>query len=622
MIAARTGRVLVALVLLLAALKLHAQPTPAATPPLTSTGSAVTHYLSFPDLARQYVQVESVFPADGQTTLLKLPRWTPGSYQIHNFDADIHQFAARSNDGRILAVEKSSSDTWRLETEGLERFRVSYRVHASRLNVSHSWVSPQYVLLNFTSVLMYTDASRPLAQALTVTPPPELSNALSPLAAAGRAYAWSASDYDELVDSPLVVTDQSPQRFRVDNRGYVLAHAGDARYWRDEQIIEDLQAVIGTHNDFWGEVPLRRDYWIFNVLSEYGGGLEHDHSTVLMAARRQALNRKDYIHWLSLVSHEYFHVWNVRRMRPLELAVYDYQAPQHTSSLWFAEGITSYYDDLLLSRAKVISPVEYLERLALHIHSLEMTPGRMETSLRQASLDAWTRQYQPDANAINSQVSYYIKGAVLAFVLDTRLREESRDRKNLDDVMRDMYQRWGQQAYPEQAFAEALERVAGAELRQWFELMLSTAAEPDVDAALEWFGLALERHPLKAQVEAAGGTVGAGLGINIGNDPNRLVVDMVIDGLAAADAGIQPGDELLAIDDQRLLPGEFEAFRLRLRPEQQVVVLLARQGQILSLPLTTGERRPGRYEIRSLPRFGDRQMRRLQRWLGQAVNRG
>lgn len=604
---------------LLSAFNAVAQP---ASLSKAATNTVVNHQLSFPDLATQYVHVQSRFPAEGAETYLLLPRWTPGSYLIHNFDSDVDGLKVTDEAGRQLVVQKQSADRWLVRSNDSAFVQVRYRVHAARLNVSQSWLSSQYGLLNFTSVLMYTSGSRGLAQWLVVEPPTALPLALSPLPALELPNTWLASDYDELVDSPLILTDQAPRRFSVDGRAYVLAQAGDARHWDHVKAVEDIETLIAEQNDFWGSVPLQRDYWIFNVLSEYGGGLEHDHSTVLMAGRRQMLNRKDYIDWLSLVSHEYFHVWNVRRMRPLGLEEYDYQQPQYTSSLWFVEGLTSYYDDLFLSRAKLITPVEYLERIAAHIHALEMTPGRLGISLEQASRDAWTRHYQPDANAINSQISYYIKGAVVALVLDIYLRDESRGRLSLDDVMRDMYETWEQEPYPEPAFFESLERLAGTEARQWVEPMIKGTAEPDVDQALDWLGLVVERQPGKVLVEAAGGSMGAGFGLNFSAEGQQLIVESVVEGLAGAAAGIIPGDEVLAVDEQRVTADNFEKLRLRLRPDQQLYVLVARQGQVLNLPLRTSEPRSMRYEIRSRANFGTRQLKRLRRWLGQPVNQG
>jgi predicted metalloprotease with PDZ domain len=579
----------------------------------------VQHQLSFPELHLQYLQVESRFPATGSYTELLLPVWTPGSYQVINHDAAIDGFSAEDEHGRPLAVSKPQRDLWRIASAGAETVHVRYRAHASGRSVSQSWVSPDYVLLNFSNLLMYSEASRDLPQWLRAEPAAGLSHAYSALPAAGGQRHWRAASYDELVDSPLVMGNNPAMRFDVDGHGYALVQVGDDRAWDREQLLTDIRAVIAAHNRFWGVLPLTRDYWIFNLLNDAAGGLEHDYSTVLMSKRWQMRNRNDYVAWLSLLSHEYFHVWNVRRMRPLELARYHYRAEQHSPSLWLAEGFTSYYDDLLLSRARVVTPAEYLQRLARNLHALELTPGRLQLPMQQSSMDAWTRYYQQGSNSINAQASYYTQGAVVAFVLDAQLRERSRGRHSLDDVMRAMFARWGEQAYPPEALALEVERLGGVELRDWLQPLLDTTAQPDVDAALDWYGLALQRHPEKAALEAAGGRIGAGFGINFESDPNRLLVASVVHGLAAASAGILPGDELLAVNEQRVLPADFDGFKARLRPGESVDVLLARQGRLLRLTVQAGEARPLRYEIRGRDNFGSRELKRLQDWLGQPL---
>jgi predicted metalloprotease with PDZ domain len=581
--------------------------------------AVVSHRVSFPELNRQYAHIVSEFPAPGSETTLVMANWTPGSYVIEDFAANLDRIEAHDAAGNPLRLKKVRKNTWRAEMPGAGDLVVDYDVFMGDLGVSTSWASPDFVLLNGASVFLYTESTRTLVQEVTVDVPAGRGRVLTPLPRADRPGRWRAGNFDELVDNPLVIAAATPASFREGGHRYHLVHVGGSALWDEDRAAADVRRIVAATNRFWGEVPLQRDFWFFNFLVEGSGGLEHDHGTVLMTSRWQMRKRDDYVKWLSLVAHEYFHAWNVRRMRPAALAAYDYEREQYSDTLWLAEGLTSYYDNLLLSRAGLVTPDEYFRRLAIDFHRLELTPGRHLLSLEDASRDAWIRHYHPDANAINSQVSYYNKGAVVGFALDARLRRDSRERSSLDDVMQRMWREWGGRAYPDHAFAEMVESVGGKEVRDWLEPLLETTAGPDIDAALAWYGLELDRHPERTAAEAAGEPLAAGIGVNWDKDRPGLVVGSVINGLPAAAAGILPGDELLAIDDERITLDSLDDRLRRLRPGDTVSLLLARRGRIRTVDLVLARARPVTYELGLSPGFGARQLRRLESWLGQEL---
>ena len=252
---------------------------------------------------------------------------------------------------------------------------------------------------------------------------------------------------------------------------------------------DDVAKIVEAQQAFWEVNPFEREYLFLNFFMGPFGGLEHDHSTVLMSGLWQVAKREDYIKWLGLVSHEFFHAWNVRRMRPEALARYDYDAEVYTRELWLAEGLTSYYDDLLLFRAGLIDVSDYFLLLAAEIRTYESMPGRQVRSAEHASFDTWVKQYKPDENSVNSTVSYYRKGAVIGFVTDTAIRRETDNRASLDTVMREMYRRYGPDgqgkgAYPPGAFEAVVEELGGPGVRAFVEDLLRSTADPDVDDAL------------------------------------------------------------------------------------------------------------------------------------------
>ena len=347
------------------------------------------------------------------------------------------------------------------------------------------------------------------------------------------------------------------------------------------------------------------------------GGLEHDHSTVIMTGRRQMRNRNDYIKWLGVVAHEFFHVWNVRHMRPAELAQYDYQNEQYTSQLWLAEGLTSYYDNLIMSRAGLITPKEYMELLARDIHRLETTPGRLLRPVAEASVDAWIRHYQPNANSINSTISYYTKGAVIGFVLDTYLRKTSKGRHDLDEVMRKMYDLYSNDPYSRNAFEEVVADIGGTGAGIFLRSLLTTTAEPDVDTAFEYYGLELNRGAIMVTGEPDEEPLISDLGVIWEDDKPGLVVKAVIHGMGGSSAGLIPGDEILAIGDERLTSDRLDSLMTSFSPGEQTSLLVSRRDRIIKLDIKLDVAIPDHYEIVLKSGFEKRNITRLQRLLGQ-----
>lgn len=584
---------------------------------------AVVHEVRFPQRHNQYVEVESVFPADGEFLDLAMASWTPGSYLIRDFSAHVENLEARDANARALGVRKLAKNRWRVETAGAGRIAVRYSVWAGELNVATSWVESGVALLNGAGIFLYSEATRDRAQELTVRLPAGWSESHCALPRSASNGSYLAANFDELIDSPVVAGNLSRFDFEVRGQPYALLLHGGGGLWDGPRARDDLARLVAAQQDFWGVNPFRRDYLFFNFLIGPFGGLEHDHSTVMMADRWQMAGRKDYIKWLGLASHEFFHAWNVRRMRPAALNRYDYDREVYTEELWLAEGLSSYYDDLLLFRAGLIDVADYFELLAQEIRHYEAMPGRQVRSAQRASFDTWIKQYKPDENSINSTVSYYRKGALIGFVTDTAIRRETRNRASLDDVMREMYRRYGPEgegggAYPPGAFEQVVEDTAGAGVRSFVEDLLGTTEDPDVDAALDYHGLVLDREP-PALFGADGDRAPGDLGISWVVRDSQLFAEQVVLGFAGAEVGVLPGDELLAIDGIRLTPANYEARLQRLQPGQAAEMTLSRHDRLLMLPITVQKAMPETYVIRPRPNIRRSEKEHLSAWLGREL---
>jgi len=343
-----------------------------------------------------------------------------------------------------------------------------------------------------------------------------------------------------------------------------------------------------------------------------------------MTSRWRSRTREGHLEWLSLAGHELFHAWNVKRLRPIELDRFDYEREVYTQGLWMAEGLTSYYDDLFLVRAGIATRDEYLKRLSKQVETLQSTPGRLVQPLRAASYDAWIKYYRRDENFVNTGTSYYTKGAVVGFLLDARIRRATRGEKSLDDVLRLAWRRYsGERGFTEGELRQAVEEIAGRAAGEWLERAVSTAEELDYQEALDWLGLrfTLDRSREGGADDAEEGRKepGAWLGIETEVQKSRLLVTEVKRGTPAYAAGLNVGDEILAIGDYRV-PPESWAERLKsYRPGERATLLVARRERLTRLPIVFGEKPARRWKLEVEPKATLEQKAHLVAWLRSSL---
>ena len=577
----------------------------------------VRHAISFPDDREQLFLVRSEFPVSAPVTELLMPNWTPGSYLIRDYAANVNRITATSEDGRSLPLQKISKDRWQVQTSQTGKLLVNYEVFTPGISVRGSWASQAFSLINGASVFLYTPQTSDLPQYLNIMSDTSRGEPFTAMLPAPDGSGFRADNYDELVDNPVAIAQAPAYRFTHDAQEYVLLNVGENQFWDGDKAAADVERIVAETQSFWGINPLTRPYWFLNFIAESRGGLEHDHSTVIMTGRRQMRDRNDYIKWLGVVAHEFFHVWNVRRMRPAGLEQYDYQQEQYTEQLWFAEGLTSYYDNLLMSRAGLITPKEYMELLAGNIYRLETTPGRLLRPVTEASLDTWIRQYKPNSNSINSTISYYTKGAVIGFVLDTFLREASNERHDLDMVMRKMYSLYSNEPYGSDAFEKVVTDIGGDEAAVLLRSLLNTTTDPDVDTALDWYGLELKRGPSPDTEEQGEEPLKSDLGVRWEEGVPEYVVNSVYDGGSGSIAGLMAGDEILAIGGERLAKQNLDDLMTSFNPGDETTLLVSRRGKIINLDIRLDAAIADHYEIVLKSGFKKSNIKRLRNLLGQ-----
>jgi len=580
----------------------------------------IAYRLRFPAPQTHYVEVEADIPTGGQPAVeLMMAVWTPGSYLVREYARHVEDVTARAGDGSALAVEKSAKNRWRVATGGAGRVTVAYRVYGREMSVRTNWIDAGFALINGAPTFLTLAGSHARPHELEIELPATWKESVTTLPALpGAPHRYRAENYDTLVDSPIVLGNPSTQSFNVEGTPIALVSVGDPSLFDGARAARDLEAVVREHRRFWGSLPYER-YIFFNVLTEAGGGLEHLNSSVLMASRWATRTRKAYTAWLQLASHEHFHAWNVKRLRPVELGPFDYEKENTTRSLWVAEGITDYYGDLLVHRAGLTDRKEYLDALSESVKALQTTPGRQVQAVDASSYDAWIRHYRPDENSPNVAISYYVKGHVLAWLLDARIREVSRGAKSLEDVLREAYARHaGPRGYSQAEFQATADAVAGASLQDFWERGVTGVAELDYDRALSWFGLRFKPEEAPKEGERKEPPK-AYLGITTKTDGGRLVVSQVLRGTPAYAGGLNVDDEVIAVDDVRVTADQLTARLEQYAVGNVVTVLVARRGRLERLTVTLGTAPTATWKVEVDPKATDAQKDRLRAWLGHIL---
>lgn len=452
--------------------------------------------IRFPAPETQMAEIDLAVPTEGRAEIeLLMPVWSPGFYRVQDYAGKIQEISARTPAGEALSLEAVGSNRWRVLTGGAGDVIVSYRLHCPDSFVTTNWVSPDLLVLNGSATYMTVVGEEERRHEVWLEPARTWTGVATGLPAIGeeRRHQYWADDFESLVDAPIVAGDLEITTFLVDGVEHQLVDVGEREEWDSERAAKDLQEIVEETLPLWGEIPYQK-YVFLNVFRRGRGGLEHENSTLLTTSAQAMATPERYRSWLSFASHEYFHALNVKRLRPVELGPFDYETPPTTSSLWLSEGVTSYYGDLFVARAGLNTPEQYLASLSSAISRLQNSPGRLLQSLEQSSLEVWTNS-NSGVGAAPTTVSYYVKGQVVGFLLDARIRMATDGAQTFEDVMRLAYERYGgERGFTPEEFRTTAEEVAGVDLQEWFRKALGSTEELDYSEALDWYGLSFAEN--------------------------------------------------------------------------------------------------------------------------------
>ena len=568
------------------------------------------HYnLSMSEPHTHLFEVEMRLEGARGTEVIALPVWTPGSYLIREYARNVQDISARSEDDTVLKINKIDKNHWQVKGKGSQDIIVTYRVYAFEHSVRTSYLNADHALVVPASVLMYWEKNLQRKHHLHINMPEnwsEITTALEPFNQPGNV-DFIARDYDELVDSPLELGNQHIINFEVLGKPHVMALYGASNY-DDSVLVSDITKIIEAEAKIFGDLPYENYSFIFHV-EEGRGGLEHANSSVNFIRRWSFNDDKRYKSFLSLVAHEFFHTWNVKRLTPKGVSIFDYDQENYLDELWMAEGFTSYYDELILLRIGHVDKEAYLEVLKDEINILESRPGRHHQSVAESSFDAWIKYYRSNEHSSNSTISYYNKGHLLGLLLDIKIIAATGGKSNLDDVMFKLNKEFAQKqkGYTSDDVRRACESLSGLKLTRFFDDFVFGVEPLPYDEVFALAGLDVDSTSEKNSY----------LGAKLRSSGSGVMITSVVENSPAWDAGLNVHDELVAIDGFRVKSAKPDYFREKV-PGDRIICTVSRNGILVDIHLTVGFEPHQISELKQIEKPSDSQKLVFENWLGVA----
>ena len=498
--------------------------------------------VSFTEPQAHYAEVQmDLSGLQKEYTDVKMPVWAPGSYLVREFAKNVEGFKA-SSAGKNLKFEKIDKNTWRVFHAKANAVKINYRVYAFEVSVRTAFVDAEHAFLSSTGVFMYPDGMLKSASTVKIVPFKtwsKVSTGLSPVA--GQQFTYHAADFDTLFDSPIEVGNQDVFEFTASGVKHEVAMVGGGNY-DAARLKVDMAKIVEQGTAIYGENPNKHYTFIVHHFLRGGGGLEHLNSTVLGASREQYTSERGYTGFLELVAHEYYHLWNVKRLRPVALGPFDYDKENYTTNLWIAEGFTAYYENKLMLRAGFKTGEQFVSGLATALANVENTPGAKVQSAAEASFDAWIKFYRPNENSNNTGVSYYAKGEVIGLLMDLEIANATKGKKSLDDVMKAMYEQCKtlKRGYTDAEFKTMVEKISGISFTDFWAKYVNGTDAAEYAKYFGYAGITVknENESVKAPY----------LGVSSRRTEGKIYIASISRNAAAWVAGLNVNDEVISID--------------------------------------------------------------------------
>jgi predicted metalloprotease with PDZ domain len=567
--------------------------------------------ISFTEPQAHYVDVQMAIDNMSANALtIKMPVWAPGSYLVREFSKNVESLRVADSVGKPLTFVKTTKNSWKINSTHSKKVIVNYRVYAFEVSVRTSFVDADEAFLSSPDIFMYVDGQ--LDQPATVKIIPwkgweKISTALIPVN--NQNHTFYAANFDQLFDSPIEVGNQDIFYFNAAGVKHEVAMVKGGNY-DTEKLKIDMAKIVEAETAIFGENPNKRYVFIIHNYAAGGGGLEHKSSTVLGAKRLGYTDEATYKDFLSLVAHEYFHLWNVKRLRPFALGPFNYDQENYTTNLWVAEGFTAYYENLICNRTNIFTEEYFLAELTKDINAIANQPGNKIQTLSESSFNAWIKYYRPNENSSNSSISYYNKGALVASVIDLSIIHNSEGKYSLDDAMKFAYNEYYKKlkrGYTDAEFRIVLEKFAGKSLKSIYDKYINGTADINFGTYLGYAGLKI--------VDSNEGNKIAYLGANTALINDKVVIRNVARNSAAYLSGLNVNDVILSMDG--IKPDNVAKLIAEKKPNDILKFIVDRDGIEKTIDVQLKSNPNKNFVISEMDEKSDLQKKVFAKWLGQ-----
>jgi predicted metalloprotease with PDZ domain len=527
---------------------------------------------------------------------LKMPVWTPGSYLVREYAKQLQDFIAVTDQGdwakptlrEQLTTTKIAKHHWQIQTNHHDRVTISYRIFANELTVRTNHLDATHGYFNPAALCFFVPGYEHRPIEITIISPDPSWKVTTPLPEISHQ-TFLAADFDTLVDSPFEIGCQQIYDFTVLDKPHQLVTWGEGNL--DPQVaIDDIKKIIEVEAKIFGGLPYEQYIFLLHLSPAGGGGLEHKNCCSLLYPRFSFQAGEKHNRFMQLVAHEFFHLWNVKRIRPAALEKFDYERENYTPSLWFSEGTTSYYDLLIPLRAGIYDQQEFLAELSKEITRFMMTPGRLVQALSESSFDAWIKLYRPDANSTNSQISYYLKGEMVTLLLDLLIRDRTKGTKSFDDVLVAMWEQFGKSetGFTEAQLKQIIESIANQDLTEFYDRYIHGVEELPFNDYLAAVGI---------ELKSVNTNNIPNLGIIVKSEHGREIIKSVTSNSPAQLAGVDPGDELLAINGFKISAEKLTDRLKSYQVGQKIELTIFHADRLITVPVILATSQPDRYQL-------------------------
>jgi predicted metalloprotease with PDZ domain len=507
-----------------------------------------------------------------------MPVWRTGRYVVFDFSGGVQEFSATDASGAAARWDKTDKSTWRVQKGRTTGVTIRYKVYANEFEQRTRGLNDEHAFVDGCAVFMFLEKFRTLPLTVTVAPYQDWHVTTGLESIAGERFKFKAKNLDELMDCPLEVGNQKDFEFDVEGKKHVLSIFGVGNY-DSNKMTTDLAKIVQMNKEFWGDLPYERYVFFLHLGLQGGGGTEHLNSTIMQTGPFGFKNPNSYRGFLGLVSHEYFHTWNVKQLRPRGIAPYDFMKENYVYELWVAEGTTSYYGGLMLLRGGFSPSQSAYEWLANTVQAERQRPGNRIQSVSESSFDAWVKYWKEHQQGYNSESDYYDKGSDVSLILDLEIRQHSNNKYSLDDVMRTLYKRFplGSRGYTVDDLRSSAEKLAGTDLKKFFADYVDGTVPINWEQYLGYAGLSLQPKDSDRKIS---------LEMMTADRENRTRVMGLTAGSPAYDAGVDIGDEIVALNGQRVQTSDLPDRLADYKPGDKVKLTVFRRDRLREFEIT------------------------------------